>query len=161
MRPVAALISDDVCASTSGFRLTMQTSAPNRANACAMPRQMPVPPPVICALAIPMLASIPAIADRNGRSVADCTNFNQADKGDSLVEFTIHNSFTIPVDCAISWRVVCAPDAPKRRASHAGNASLKLASDNASQSAEASAAVCGDDSWAIQSIQWSCQPNRD
>ncbi|HEV7555245.1 MAG TPA: hypothetical protein VGO00_07325 [Kofleriaceae bacterium] len=115
----------------------------------------------ICALAIPMLASIPALADRNGRSVADCTNFNQADKGDSSVEFTIHNGCTIPVDCSISWRVVCAPDAPKRRASHAGNASLKLGSDNASQSAEASATVCGDDSWAIQSIQWSCQPNRD
>jgi hypothetical protein len=101
-----------------------------------------------------------AFADRR-KSLADCTVFNQADKGDTAVELTIRNSCTIPVDCMISWNVVCAPDAPKRRANHPGSAKLSLAADNGTKSAEASARVCGDDSWAIQSIEWSCQPNKD
>jgi len=107
-----------------------------------------------------VMPAIPALADRH-RSVADCTSFNQTDKGDSAVELTIHNGCTIPVDCSLSWNVICAPDAPKRRASHPGSAKMSLGSDNASKSAEISAAICGDDSWTIQAIQWSCQPNHD
>jgi len=38
---------------------------------------------------------------------------------------------------------------------------MSLTSDYASKSTEISAAICGDDSWTIQAIQWSCQPNHD
>jgi hypothetical protein len=77
-----------------------------------------------CALAItvaaPMLASAPAAAEHShgGKSLAECTAFDQADKGDSAVQFTIHNTCTIPVDCTLSWRLVCAPDSKKRRSTH-------------------------------------------
>lgn len=123
-----------------------------------------------CALAISItpsfVASItpsfvaPAFADHPRRSIAACASFDQVDRGEDKVAFTIHNTCSIPVDCSVSWRVVCAPDAKKRRASHPGSARLAIA-DGASLSAEASAAVCGDDSWAIDSVQWSCQPNKD
>lgn len=111
-----------------------------------------------CALAISIC--VPALAEHHSRSVSDCTNFNQADKGETAVEFTIRNACTIPVDCSISWQVVCAPDAPKRRSHHPGAAKMSLSPQNASQS-EANAAVCGDDSWAIQAIQWRCEPNKE
>jgi hypothetical protein len=111
-----------------------------------------------CALAIAIV--VPALADRPRRTLAACTSFDQADRGEDRVAFTIHNGCAIPVDCAVSWRVVCAPDARKRRAAHAGSAKLAIA-DGASQSAEASAAICGDDAWAIDSVQWSCSPNKD
>jgi hypothetical protein len=56
--------------------------------------------------------------------------------------------------------VVCAPASKTRRASHPSAAKLAI-TEGASQAAEASAAVCGDDAWTIDSIQWTCQPNKD
>ncbi len=111
-----------------------------------------------CALAISIC--VPAMADRARKSLSDCTAFDQNDKGEDKVEFTIHNTCTIPVDCTVSWRVVCAPDSKKRRSSHASNVKLAV-TDGTSQSADASASICGDDAWAIDSVSWSCQPNKD
>ncbi|MGE0547853.1 MAG: hypothetical protein AB7O24_02835 [Kofleriaceae bacterium] len=114
-----------------------------------------------CALSLVTVALVPsAAAERSRKSLAECTSFDQADKGDDLVELTIRNSCTVPVDCSISWRLVCAPEAKKRRTSHRGSAKLAL-SANTAHTAEASATACGDDSWMIDSIQWSCEPNRD
>jgi len=110
-----------------------------------------------CALAISISAV--AFADHH-KSLSDCTAFDQADKGEDKVEFTIHNTCTIPVDCTVSWRVVCAPDSKKRRSSHA-NATKLAITDGTSQSADASAAICGDDAWAIDSVNWSCLPNKE
>ncbi|HWO26941.1 MAG TPA: hypothetical protein VNO30_49765 [Kofleriaceae bacterium] len=101
-----------------------------------------------------------AFADRDTKSISTCTSFNQQDKGDDKVEFTINNTCTIPVDCTISWRLVCAPESKKRRAAHAGAAKLAL-TNSSMQTAEASASVCGDDGWSLDNIQWSCQPNKD
>jgi hypothetical protein len=115
----------------------------------------------MCALAISICVPLAAVADRDGKkSIATCATFGQQDKGDDKVEFTIHNSCTVPVDCSISWRVVCAPESKKRRATHLGAAKLAL-TNNTVQTAEASAAVCGDDGWSIDNIAWSCQPNKD
>jgi len=110
-----------------------------------------------CALA--MMICLPAIADSK-KSLSTCTSFNQSDKGEDKVELTISNRCSVPVDCSLSWRVVCAPDSKKRRAVHAGSARMTLG-DATSQSADASAAVCGADSWAIDNIQWACQPNKE
>jgi hypothetical protein len=112
-----------------------------------------------CALAITIC--VPALADHGrAKSLADCTTFEQTDKNDVTVALSIKNSCTVPVDCAISWRVVCAPDAKKRRSVHPGSSKLALV-EGATQSAEASASICGDDGWTIDSIQWSCEPNKD
>lgn len=123
-----------------------------------------------CALAISICAPV-ALADgkktaggggspKPPRSVAACTAFDQADKGEDAVEFTVRSSCSIPLDCSISWRVVCAPQSKKRRAVHVGSARLALHDVN-SRSAEGSAAMCGDDAWAIDSVRWSCKPNQD
>jgi len=112
-----------------------------------------------CALAISICIPV-ALADHGYKSVASCTTFGQQDKDEDKVQFTIQNSCSIPVDCSISWRVLCAPESKKRRAVHAGAAKLAL-TNGASQSTDASAAVCGADSWSIDSISWNCQPNRD
>jgi hypothetical protein len=112
-----------------------------------------------CALAISICVPA-ALADSGKKSIANCTSFDQADKGDDKVEFTIKNTCTIPVDCAITWRVVCAPDSKKRRSVHPGASKFAL-NEQGSQSANASAAVCGDDAFAIDQISWSCQPNKD
>jgi len=112
-----------------------------------------------CALAISISVPV-AVADRGTKSISDCTSFGQQDKGDDKVEFTIHNTCTIPVDCSITWRLVCAPESKKRRAQHAGGAKLALTTSSM-QTAEASAAVCGDAGWSLDNIAWSCQPNKD
>jgi hypothetical protein len=113
-----------------------------------------------CALALSILVPA-AMADRGAKkSLADCTYFDQRDKGDDKVEMTIKNLCTVPVDCTMSWRVVCAPDSKKRRSVHPSSVKVSLDS-GASDSKEASAAQCGDDAFAIDSIQWACQPNAD
>ena len=112
-----------------------------------------------CALATSLFVPT-ALADRGHRSLAECTAFEQADKGDDTVQFTIHNGCSVPVDCSISWRVVCAPDTKKLKSSHASAMKLAL-TDGGTRSAEASAAVCKDDSWAIEDVAWSCAPNKD
>lgn len=111
-----------------------------------------------CALAISI--SMPALADRSPRSLSACTRFEQADQGDDKVAFTIRNSCAVPIDCSVSWRLVCAPGSAKRRSAHPAVASLAIG-DGTSQSAEASAAVCGNDAWVIDSVRWRCAVNKD
>jgi hypothetical protein len=109
-----------------------------------------------------MMILVPiAAADRaSKKTIASCTSFEQNDRDDDTVELSIHNSCSMPLDCAMSWRVVCAPDSKKRRAVHPGSSKLALVSAGTG-SAQASATVCGDDAWAIDSISWSCEPNKD
>lgn len=112
-----------------------------------------------CALALSIC--VPALATARGsKSLDDCTSFDQVDKDDDTVQFTVNNTCTIPVDCRIEWRVVCAPQSKKRRSVHPSSVKLAL-QDNSSLSAEATAASCGDDAWTIDRVSWSCTPNDD
>jgi hypothetical protein len=114
---------------------------------------------VLCVLA--MSIAVPAaLADRGGRSLSDCTAFGQEDKSDDTVQFSIHNGCSVPVDCAVSWKVVCAPESKKRRSTHAQSAKLAL-TDGGDAKAEATASVCKDDSWQIADVEWSCAPNKE
>jgi hypothetical protein len=122
---------------------------------------------LLLAISLPALAEPSKKAANEGtrraapaRSLSDCTSFEQQDKNDTTVSLTIRNTCTVPVDCSVSWRVVCAPDSKKRRAVHTGSQKLALV-EGTSSSADASATVCGDDAWQIDSIEWSCQPNKD
>lgn len=110
-----------------------------------------------CALAVSI--SSPALADRPHRTLA-CASFDQAEQGDARLAFTIRNTCAMPLDCSLSWRLVCAPDSKKRRSAHPEATSFAI-TEGGSQSTEASAAVCGDDGWVIDSIRWSCQPRKD
>lgn len=112
-------------------------------------------------VALAMSIVVPAaFADRGSRSLSDCTAFAQDDKGEDGVQFSIHNGCSVPVDCAVSWKVICAPESKKRRATHAQSAKLAL-TDGGDAKAEASAAICKDDSWQLADVEWSCAPNKD
>jgi hypothetical protein len=110
-----------------------------------------------CAIAISLC--VPAFADKH-KSVAECTAFDQQEKGDDAVQLSIHNSCSIPVDCQLQWRVVCAPDSKKRRAVHPGTRAVTI-KEGAEDSALASAAVCEEDTWLIDSVQWTCAPSKE
>ncbi len=81
----------------------------------------------------------------------------QTDKGEDAVSFTITDTCTMPVDCSVSWRVVCAPESKKRRSVHAGSAKLNL-EQSSSGATDASASSCGDDGWAIDSMSGAASP---
>ena len=52
-----------------------------------------------CALAVSIVSvGLPALAERAKRTIADCTAFDQADKGDDAVQFTIHNGCSMKLD---------------------------------------------------------------
>jgi hypothetical protein len=112
---------------------------------------------LVCAA---MLASLTAGAQPKPRSLSDCTFFDQKDKGDTAVEMTLRNACSVPVDCTVSWRVVCAPQSKKRRTEHPSSQKLAVV-EGTTSSVEASAAICGDDAFSIDTIEWSCQPNKD
>lgn len=112
-----------------------------------------------CALALSIC--VPALAKTATRkSIADCTSFKQTEKDESTLSIEVHNSCSMPVNCKVAWRVVCAPDAPKRRAAHAKTQKFTL-KEGADQALEASAAMCGDDSFTLDQVQWGCEPNKD
>lgn len=99
--------------------------------------------------------------ERPSRSLATCAAFDQADKGDDGQTFTIRNGCAMAIDCTIAWKVVCAPDSKKRRAVHAESVKIPSLADGAQQTTEATTTVCGADSWAIEQVEWTCQPNKD
>ena len=113
----------------------------------------------ICALAIGI--ALPATAGIHAKkSLADCTSFSQKEKGDDGFEMSVHNSCKAQLDCSISWKVVCSPESQKRRAVHANSSKFTLL-EGGEKSAEASAAVCGDESWTIEQVNWGCEPSKD
>lgn len=136
----------------------MRTVCWTRSATCALVPSI-VTSILVSAIVVPATA-LPASAERRRRSLSDCTSFAQTDAGDDKVAFTIHNACTMPVDCSVSWRVVCAPESRTRRASHPASAKLSIA-EGGSQGTEASAAACGDDAWTIDSVAWTCRPNKD
>ena len=111
-----------------------------------------------CALAISIC--VPAFADHTKKSLAECTTFDQNEKGEDKVEFTVKNSCSIPLDCSMSWRVVCAPDSKKRRSVHASEAKFSLTTGK-EETRSASASICGDDAWTIDAVEWGCSPNKE
>jgi hypothetical protein len=112
-----------------------------------------------CALAI--LIAAPAVAGKRiTKSLSDCTSFTQVEKGDDAFEMSVHNSCKAQVDCSVSWKVICAPQSQKRRAVHAKSSKFTL-TEGTGQSTEASAAVCGDEAWTIDSVTWGCEPSKE
>ena len=111
-----------------------------------------------CALAISIC--LPAAAGHTKKSLAECTSFDQVEKGEDTVEFTVTNSCSIPLDCSMSWRVVCAPDSKKRRSVHPSESKFSLTT-NSTETKKASAAICGDDPWTISGVEWTCAPNKE
>jgi hypothetical protein len=99
-------------------------------------------------------------AANHKKSLADCTTFDQKDKDDDTVDLTVKNACTIPLDCTMSWRVVCAPDSKKRRNVHVSQEAFSLASSG-EMTKTASAVICGDDAWKIDSVEWNCSPTKD
>lgn len=114
----------------------------------------------LCALAVSTLSSIsPAAADGvRKRSLARCTSFDQREQ-ESALELTIKNSCTMPIDCTLSWQLVCAPESKKRRKVMPSQTAFTLSSE-AVQATSASAEACGDDSWIIKDVLWRCEANK-
>lgn len=94
------------------------------------------------------------------RSLAKCTQAEQRDKDDVSIALTVRSTCSMPIDCKVTWSLVCAPDARKRRKVTPGQASFTVASSS-SQEAELSAAACGDDSWVIKDVSWRCEPSKE
>jgi len=97
----------------------------------------------------------------NKKSLATCTSFDQTDKDDDTVTFSIKSSCEIPIDCTVQWRLVCAPTSKSRRAEHAKLVTFTAMGQSSSQSTDAGGGECGADSWEIDQVSWSCTPNKD
>lgn len=114
-----------------------------------------------CALAAMIIAPV-ALAGGKGtqKSLDDCTSFEQVETSEEAMDLTIRSTCSVPIDCTVSWRVVCAPESKKRRAAHRSTKKLVFTTVD-TKSTQASAAICGDDPWIVDSINWGCEPNKD
>lgn len=103
-----------------------------------------------------------AVADgKTKRSISECTSFDQKDRdAEDGVDLSVQNNCTVAVSCHISWDLTCAPDSKKRRSRKSESHAFALDSDNG-LTLTASASRCGDDSWSIDDISWSCEPKKD
>jgi hypothetical protein len=114
---------------------------------------------LVLALVIP--ADLAFADERRRKSVSECTSFSQEDRAtEDGVDFSIRNACSMPVSCALSFTVTCAPESKKRRSRKASSHAFDLAAD-AGITVTASAERCGDDGWSIDDISWSCNPARD
>ncbi len=116
----------------------------------------------LCALAVSSISAIPSIAAADGvrkRSLARCTSFDQREQ-ESALELSIKNSCTMPIDCTLSWELVCAPESKKRRKITPSQTAFTLSSE-AVQATSASAEACGDDSWIIKNVLWRCEASKE
>ncbi len=112
---------------------------------------------LICAIAL--LVTPEALADDKPakHKALDCVSFDQRDRTDGVgVELEIASSCAPTVSCSIKWELTCAPDTKREKTTKHGVA-FEL-EDGESDGADASAAVCEDESWEIRSITWSCEP---
>lgn len=94
------------------------------------------------------------------RSLASCTQAEQRDKDALSIALTVRSTCSMPIDCKVTWSLVCAPQARKRRKVTPNEASFTVQSSS-SQETELSAAACGDDSWLIKDVSWRCEPSKE
>ncbi len=114
----------------------------------------------LCALAATSSLATADTAVAKQRSLARCTSYEQREKNDASLEISIKNSCSMPIDCKISWQLVCAPESKKRRKVLPESLTFTISTD-ATQSTAASATACGDDSWLIQGVSWRCEASKE
>jgi hypothetical protein len=125
------------------------------------------PAAIALSLVAPVAAAAPAsaptaptAAPRPTRSLARCTSIDQREKDETTLQLTVRNGCTMPIDCKVSWRLVCAPQSKKRRSVTPASTAFTLAT-GASEVSDLSAAACGDDSWVIRDIAWRCSASAE
>lgn len=113
---------------------------------------------IVLGLAVPTRAepARPATA-RPLASVTQCMSYNETPNPSGGLDLTIQNNCGFSAKCKLAWKVVCAPQSTKRRKLHSHLVMFDL-EPGQSQSRHANASACGDDSWQLSAITWSCTP---
>lgn len=98
---------------------------------------------------------------KSRQMISRCVKMSQQKAGDSGLELALSNRCQFPVACTLSWQLVCERQGEtKRRTRHDESAQLSLA-DGESTTTTADASTCGDESWAIRRVKWSCEQSDD
>lgn len=89
--------------------------------------------------------------------IARCVKYSQKKGADQQsVDVGLRNRCRYNVSCTVEWKVSCEDDdadTPPRE--QARTVDLDR---GAAEIISASAAVCGDGSWAVDDIRWTCEP---
>lgn len=101
-----------------------------------------------------------ALADsgrKKRKSIDSCTSFDQRDReSEDGVDLVVANSCDIKLACGVKWSLTCSPDSKKEKKTRHG-AAFEL-EDGQTEDTEALASDCGNASWQISDISWSCEP---
>ena len=118
-------------------------------------------PPILaaligCAVAIGATTSV---AKPPKTKKVRCVKYTQK-KGvdEQSVDVGLRNRCRFAVSCTVEWTVSCEDDddkTPVRRQSR-----FVEHDRGDSEIVSASAAICGDGSWAVDDIRWNCEPDR-
>lgn len=96
---------------------------------------------------------------RRPQRVSRCVKYSQTMGSDKQsVDIGLANRCRFAVSCTVEWRVSCESDG----AGNSGEAARSLdLGAGARQTINASAARCGDESWEVQDIRWTCERQQD
>jgi hypothetical protein len=115
-------------------------------------------PPILVALvgcAMAIGASSTA-AKPTKQKIARCVKYSQARGADEQsVDVGLRNRCRFDVACTVEWKISCDGDDAGTVREQARNVSLDR---GAREIITASATVCGDESWAVDDIRWTCEP---
>ena len=85
-----------------------------------------------------------------------CVRYNQVLGGDKQsVDISLRNRCKAAVTCSVEWKVTCDSDPADAEAKDFARVVEIGGRDR--ESVNASAAVCGDDGWAVDDIKWECE----
>jgi len=87
------------------------------------------------------------------RAIRRCVSYKQEQYDDGL-SILLKNRCDFDLSCSLSWRVRCDEDESGTKRS---KAELLTIDQGNSDSAYASASVCGDDGWRVTDVRWSCE----
>lgn len=90
------------------------------------------------------------------KRIARCVKYSQKrGSDDQSVDVGLRNRCRYDVSCTVEWTVSCEDDEADAPARHQAR-SVDL-DRGAREIINASAAVCGDGSWAVDDIRWTCE----
>lgn len=120
-------------------------------------------PPILaaligCAIALGVTAATAAKPKRV--KIARCVKYSQKRGSDEQsVNVGLRNQCRYAVSCTVEWKITCEDDdadTPARvqaRTVDLGRGAREIIN--------ASAAACGDASWAVDDIKWTCEPGEE
>ena len=107
-----------------------------------------------CAMALGATSDLGAKTPK--KKIARCVKYTQTKgKDEQSVDVGLRNRCRYSVSCTVEWKISCEAEPDVAPREHAMTVELDR---GAREIINASAASCGESSWGVDDIRWTCEP---